>query len=172
MATIQTFNCTGAGTTIVPLKRPYYCCGWALPPLSFSGRYTCYKTGTPPVGCNETGPEGVAIKYELMSDCIFDLLSGNIPRYIDYVEVLNDPPVISAQLWISLDFCVEPDGSDKEPFAVVNPPVLAAPYEFECSYDIPTGNHTFHWESTGTLDFGGGNTVYISLVFDTVEFAT
>jgi hypothetical protein len=170
--TTKAFNCISNSTSIEPLKRPYYCCGWALPPLSFSGKWICVFTGNPPIYTPlVTTMSGVDFKYELASECIFFVNpSNNVPFY--RYEVPGNPGFLGGMLVeATLELCSQQNGSDKQPFYPLNVPPLLAPPTFECSYNIITKQHTFRWESTGFYDFGGGDTAYISLVFDTVELA-
>lgn len=171
--TTQTFNCTGAGTSITPLKRPYYCCGWALPPLSFSGTWICHKTGSPPFGCTETGVDGVAFKFELESECIYNLLPGNNP-YFRYIEVLGNTPDLSGSyLLIGLTLCSSPDGTGNfdGTWQLYNPPVSAGSPTVvkDCSYNVTTKVGYFYYENSSYYDDGMGNTLTTSIVVDTVE---
>jgi hypothetical protein len=142
--------------------------------LSFSGTWICHKTGSPPFGCTETGVDGVAFKFELESECMWNLLPGNNPRF-RYLEVLGNTPDLSGTfLLITLNLCVNPDGSDKfiDTFGVFSPPVLVGgggPFPNGCSYDVTTKISYFYWESSGFYDDGMGNTLLTSLIFDTVE---
>lgn len=158
---IKTFNCISTSTPIVPLKRPYYCCGWYEPPKWFSGKYVIYRTGNPPPTCGRnnnicTGPEGIPIKLELESDCGAIYIWKSKPDY----EVFG---------FYTFQLCTSPDGSDSKTTFIYNDPYCQDCFLTECSYDLITKEYKFLFKNEFFLDYGNGNTFYRYVELDTVK---
>lgn len=173
---IKTFNCISTSTPIVPLKRPYYCCGWYKPPKWFSGKYVIYRTGNLPFqfpcGIYDvcTGPNGVPIKLELESECSGE--NADASRFYNYIWKPNGDQygVIAT---VTLRLCNIPDGS--------NPPIEKPVFSFsdfyeeaelqffECSYNTITKEYKFGYKSEYIIDYGGGNLFRRYVELDTVK---
>lgn len=164
---IKTFNCISTSTPIVPLKRPYYCCGWYEPPKWFSGKYIITKSGNPPYfycGVNDicTPSEGVAMKLERENDCSFSYIWKSNPQYLVFA-------------FYNFQLCAQPDGSDvlttfgyNSVFGFEDPPGGGIE-QFECSYNLITKQHYFSYKNTIDYNDGKGNTFYRYVEIDTVK---
>lgn len=162
----QTFNCTGAGTTITPLPRPYYCCGWGVAPSSFSGRYTCTTSGGPPPYdfCDATNKPFSLILTSICRD------NGTY-----YYTQTGDPAVLSGYPpWarVSLNLCVLPDGSDgaSTAFILAEPPVPEdiTSFSVSCSYNSNSGAYSFNLQRVTVTTISPGYTVTTTVIIDTV----
>lgn len=158
MATVKTFDCTSAGTGIIPLPRPYWCCGWALPPLSFSGKYTCVTTGGPPPltpFCDASNKEFT--------------LSIN-----DYCKVggtfyFYTAPGIPIYAYVNLHLCTLPNGSDggasSASFFIAGSTDTIN--SISCSHD-DDGKYNFYLNQTSVLNYAGGITSTVTIIVDKV----
>lgn len=156
----QTFNCTGAGTTITPLPRPYYCCGWGVPPLSFSGKYTCTTVGGPPTypECDATDQP---FTLELVSDCYSSFFGG-----YSYAQGTSG---FFIYMSVNPGLCASPDGSDGVPASVnIFQPGFITVNSLSCSYDKDAGTYSFYYNATSVQDYGSGHIVTIDVTIDTV----
>lgn len=176
MTTVKAFNCIANSTTIQPLKRPYYCCGWYAPPKSFSGTYIIYKTGSTQLKCGVddicTGPNGIPIKLELETECGGGYFGGNGA----YTYIWKSQPNYLVYGFVSLQLCNLPDGSNppivlglQSIFAFEDPHEEGEQTSFECSYDLNTKQFNFNFKSTFFADFGNGDTFYRYVELDKVE---
>jgi len=163
---IKTFNCISTSTPIVPLKRPYYCCGWYEPPKWFSGKYIITKSGNPPYYCGVndvcTPSEGVAMKLERESNCSFSYIWKSNPQYLVFA-------------FYNFQLCAQPNGSDvlttfgyNSVFNFEDPPGGGIE-QFECSYNLITKQHYFSYKNTIDYNDGNGNTFYRYVELDTVK---
>lgn len=160
----QTFNCTGAGTTIVPLPRPYYCCGWAVPPLSFSGRYSCSTTGGPPLypECDATNQP---FTLSLTSECYSSFFAG-----YSYTQGTSGFFIYMA---VNLGLCAVPNGSDGMPGVVsIYQPGFITVNSQSCSYIKNLNQYNFYYNATSIVDNGMGTIVTIDVIIDTVAMPT
>ena len=166
---IKTFNCTGNGTTITPLPRPYWCCGWGIPPASFSGKYSCTTVGGPPIYsyCDATNQP---FTLTLVSVC--KEYGPGTYGYIYTTTGTLPPTNYPRSLTVYLNLCTMPDGSDGATGAVVvqepDDPTSIVSQTTTCSYDVDTGAYSFYFNRVCVVEVSPGYTVTVNLTIDTV----
>ena len=145
--TVEQFNCSGSSGTSseFALKRPYSCCGWDVPPESFSGTYTC--TSAPPTIPTRYGCSGSKVSFTLP---IVDYCqSGFVYRDPNYPEDGSIPLTIG----LTLTTCLEPTRSvppGKSGFSVGFLDFLNIDGVFTCN------NSKFSFSGSGIGDDGTG----------------
>ena len=157
---MPTFNCTGAGTAITPLKRPYYCCGWALPPLSFSGKYSCTTVGGSPAypECDATD---VPFTLTKVDDC-YSAFGADTWTY-------TGAPGFFIYAFVVLGLCVNENGSDGVPgaFGLYAGPVSLSSTQ-SCSFDKSTGVYSFYFSGSYKTEFTPTYYTIVDVIVDTV----
>lgn len=156
----QTFNCTGAGTTITPLPRPYYCCGWGLRPTSFSGRYTCSTSGGSPFypECDATDQP---FTLTLTDDCYKSFFGGYTYTQGNYGFFIY--------MAVRLGLCANADGSDGMPGSVaIYQPGFITVNSQSCSYNKDLNQYNFYYNATSVEDRGAAGIMTLDVIIDTV----
>lgn len=153
--TVQTFNCTTPSTSVTPLPRPYWCCGWGVPPLSFSGRYTCTTTGGSPLltpFCDATDQPFTLPLYD------YCLVGGSF-----YLYTIPSFPIYA---YVHLHLCTLPDGSDGSAAGFFISGSTDTINSISCSYS--GGAYNFYLDQTSVLNYVGGITSTVNIIVDTV----
>lgn len=154
----QQFTCWDNNqVTETGLPRPYPCCGWTVPPLSFTGTYSCSQTGTPIIGpelnCPTAQPS--ILTWNLYSDCPF---IANSYLY----QVTQEFPIY---LFVDLNYdCASKDGSDFVGLAVSD---ILSPFQVlsltkTCSHPSPA-TYNINLNGVWFLDYGDGSTITVSI---------
>ena len=154
---IKQFNCTSASTGVTPLPRPYWCCGWALPPLSFSGKYTCTTTGGSPPSAPFCDVANKSFTLPLVDYC---KVGGTLYFY--------SVPNLPIYAYVQLHLCTLPDGSDGAGSTVGF--FIAGAEEtinaISCSHI--DGKYNVLLDQTSLLNYSGGITSTVNMIVDTV----
>ena len=162
MATQVTFNCYGASTALPALPRAYWCCGFDVPPLSFSGLYSCNATG------------GTAAS-------VFDSCGTNVVDEPITLTLVNKcyPPQYTyesfekAYLTIERLFCANSNCSDR-----INDVIVTFYFWSVSSPDIGSvtqscsfvdGVYSFYYSATSTRTFADSSVLTKSIILNSVD---
>jgi hypothetical protein len=158
--TTTSFNChDNNAISEVALPRPYPCCGFNVPPLSFSGFYTCTVTGTPtfPDGC----PAGV-------TPITFNLVGDGCPT-LGSIFLYTASTGFFIYLYLNLRYdCPSIDGSDYQLMQIFSYG-LEQSKTWSCSH-IAGGDYNFNMTSNYLYDDGMGNTVASTITINQVTY--